>query len=298
MRFKKIIPALFVTILPWMGMQAGGYIYMSGALGYAAHFDEIDQSKPAFGLGGAYGLGFEIHSGHFLGDIGLEAQYAYTTNKIENQEVTFRMNDTEGDAFTYIGRFSDRKDRSHEVNLKIPLMLGAQFGKFYFLAGGRVGLNVLGKGKSTADLYSMGDYDRFIDPFERMPNHGYSGQSLTSKSDLSYNLSAAVCAEIGLELGETRSHTGFSLIHKNRTTRYRVGLFAEYGVLNVHNNEVKGNMTDVTVSEYMRAQLNHVYLSTEAYKKSVVPFFAGVRFTMLFQLKERRRCVVCDLKEM
>ena len=254
----------------------------------------------SLGVGGAVGASYELQHGHLLFQAGLGIAPLYTVFKPETNDVTlYDQTDYEGEAFNYVYGISDRKDSYLNMNLQVPIMIGAQVNRFYFLVGAKVGILMNLQAKSSASVTTTGVYDNYAGTFHDMPEYYFvNDQSLSTSRTTNFGLDLALSGEIGLRLGNLGGETGFN--RDRRTTRYRLGLFADYGLTNVYKSSNVEPL--VTPSSYLtngniNDMLNGVAMRDIASSNRVDKLnnlFVGVRFTVLFQLPEPRHCVMCD----
>lgn len=292
---KKPIIVLSVILCSIISASAQNKHFISiwGAGGYAAMLDNVEETNPALGGGGSVGFGYELQRRNFIFNVGVEGNYEKTVNDIKNTTTNIDMVDTEGDPFVYNCLFNNRKDANQLANVNVPVMVGAQFGKFYFLVGGKVGFNLYGKGEAASDMTATGTYPQFIGVFENMPNHSFTSSYYSSQSGVSFKPNAAASCELGFRLGGHSNETGFDV--PKHKTQYRLGVFADYGITNMHKNVSNGDLlTCAPGTTGLDITLNNVYISNLAMDKKINNLFVGVKFTILFKLPEPGMCVICS----
>ena len=253
-----------------------------GMGGYSSLFENADNVASKGRLGGGLGIGYEWNRERFLLQTGVDFSCIGSNWRMESFVHEVPMVDSEGDAFT--GRF--HFNENHNVNtlgyLNIPLLVGGQFGRFYFLAGGKVGLNVFGTSKVENVVNATALYDEFIGEFEDMPNHGLTEQTVKADYAVQMGLNVAVSAELGW--------TWLPAPEKKSQWIYRLGLVADYGVLNVHPGGASEEMVLALSDAPYRPVLNSLARTAEFSGTAVHPFFVGVKFTVLFNFKHRWDC--------
>ena len=99
--------------------------------------------------------------------------YDLNANRLDEHDEVLLMRDTEGDIFNMHVHVDKSRDLAHMVNLNIPLLVGGEWGRFYFLVGPKVSLNLYGSTSSVAQITTYGEYDRYYDDFYDMPNHQF-----------------------------------------------------------------------------------------------------------------------------
>lgn len=258
-------------------------------------------------LGGAGSVGFvyDLQAGHFLFDLGVCITGGQTTFNVPDWSYTFTdQTDSEGDMFDYVCSVNKRTDAYSNIAVKVPLLLGGQWGRFYALAGVKVGVNAFTKANMTAALSAYGQYFQYVngqkvymfDRFFDEPPYTdafFANRKLTGSEKTSFNVNLDASVEIGARLGFMTDHTGFD-VPKSKV-QYRLAVFADYGVLDLHKAQT-GNAVDVNsqnVGGSENALQMHNILSTENVASTVNNLLVGIKFTVLFELPQTKGCVIC-----
>ncbi len=258
-------------------------------------------------LGGAGSVGFvyDLQAGHFLLDCGVGVTGGQTTFKVPDWSYTFAdQTDSEGDMFDYVCSVNKRTDAYSNIALKVPLLLGGQYKRFYALAGVKFGFNAFTQTGMTANLSAYGQYFQYVngqkvymfDRFFDTPPYTdefFANRELKSSEKTSFNVNLDVSVEIGARLGFMTDHTGFD-VPKSKV-QYRLAVFADYGVLDLHKAQgysaVDVNSQNVGGSE--NALQMHNILSTENVASAVNNLLVGIKFTVLFELPQTKGCIIC-----
>ena len=279
------------------------------------------QSKYGTSFGAAGGLGFvyEMQVGptygqtRFLFDVGVGADYGMTSfMQGTNAKVTLEnQQDLQGDGFDYIYEIRDRKDQYTNLALRVPIMFGVQHKQFYMLAGVKIGANLMVNANTTANIKTYGNYHHF-DPFYNMPEYQFFDQVPLEKKQKAGSvelINMDVSFEIGGRIGYLTDAVGYDV--PKRKIEYRLAAFVDYGVLDFHNAGVNDffsapdyydavsaykttTMIDnLTVNDIMSTQSLDENNNVVPFAKSVNNFMVGLKFTVLFQLPEAGRCVIC-----
>jgi hypothetical protein len=286
-------------------------------VGASAQFGEWSlmpsQSKYATSLGMAGGLGvhYELqanngfHPEQFLFNIGLTVTGGKTTfNRKSNYLVIHPSYDLQEDLFDYVYDVRDRTDGYTTMALQLPVMVGMQYGRFYFLGGLKLYANMMTRAYSTATLTTYGRYMEWGE-FRHMPEYQFFDDvpfKANIKTNLNIDLDASL--EIGARLGIINYAEGFDV--PKRTVEYRIAVFADYGLLDVHSDRKK-NVFDVPDYDTNPASPTYIYnkrtmidllamndiMSTKGFARRVNNLVVGVKFTVLFQLPKRHDCVIC-----
>ena len=283
---------------------------------------------PSFGVAGGGGFVYELQSRSnyspvdFLFDVGVGVTGGMTafTQSTEATAILKDQLDLDGELFDYVYDLRNRHDQYRDVALQIPLMVGIQYGKFYAMVGAKIYSHIYTKSRSTGVLSTYGKYDDF-DDFRDMPEYQFfsdiqlprAGQP-SPKTSLKLDIDASL--EIGGRLGAVSDGTGFDV--PKRTVEYRLAGFVDYGLLDVHYSLDKpqlgtlddngavvpleknlGYNVDNTYPVYnTESMINNLVLtdimSTTAFASKVNNLVVGLKFTILFQIPEPKRCVICN----
>ena len=231
------------------------YFNLGFRLGYAAMMDKINgsylgagtlnQSNALQQLKGGPGAGLDItynlEYGHFLFETGLDFRYLNSTSAYGFQAI---RNDLTYPGTTYAYWFDNVREMRNMMEFGIPVMLGAQFNRFYFLVGAKVhyGLPVNYSQKGKYDI--VVNDPSLLEPYG-MGIHELNGETRQKMAFKQPDVSVA--AEIGIDLDDwlqaqpdpkakkAKVKPGQRLPFGREHIHYRVGLFAEYGVLNTNN---------------------------------------------------------------
>ena len=316
--------------------------------GLAQTVDDMRQTQSRISGGGEIGVAYQYQHGHLLLHTGLNYTLQCPVQSVDSQWLSHSMIDTRGVAVTYRGLLANRADQLFLHQLSIPFMIGGSWSGVYLLAGLKFSVALAAQARETAGLRTAGDYNgRYYEWFEDMPNHGYhdfepvsSCQNLplsTSASANSFSNSAAAnslsstlgaLSRFDLRLAAELGYTFRLNIHPShynpRMNPYsafapapllRVGVFAEYGVINMisgssslsssaplpsspsrgeelrsigcpadirRTNQEGHPRTTADWSQYLSVSMNHIYASDEAAKARANMLFFGVRLTLLF----------------
>lgn len=252
----------------------------------AWQLDKINITTAKLGGGGSIGLVYQFQKNHFTIETGVSGSFSHNRVGVQDSLLSFPMIDTKGQAFIYNGYLKDRVDISNNLSLSVPLMIGMEHDYFYALVGAKLNLHLLSKTNQQALLSTTGDYDIYYDPLVNMPNHGFHdfAQEQT-KGSMNYQmLDVRLAVEVGALLSPFK-----------HSSKYRIGLFAEYGVLNSRSRTQNGTLLMPDLSEYMHISMDHIYSTPYQTSSPVNNITCGIRFTALFTVRARQsyvcRCV-------
>ncbi|MCL2329585.1 MAG: OmpA family protein [Bacteroidetes bacterium] len=310
----------------------GGWLFT----GYSAMFHDIDNTSVIGGGGVGIGGGYQLRKGAFLFKTGVEFEFINSATNVTGLDGQVLILDTEGDEGMFHYQFHKFRDKQNYGIVNLPILFGAQFPAFgtnlYFLAGGKVGAAVLGTYGSSGSMKTWGVYHRFIGEnndgvFINMPNHyfhekhKFRGNSGSSDLGFSGILNAMASLEVGIELNpyiftkakqETEKQVDRAAARgargarpqpefKREEPRVRVALFADYGLMNINNNPLKGGDILIRPSVGQEHQwfapngvikknlpTENLLATTNAFQngkpKSVNPFIIGIKGTILFDV--------------
>ncbi|MBO7458030.1 MAG: hypothetical protein J6T80_02080 [Paludibacteraceae bacterium] len=280
---------------------------------------------PSFGVAGGLGFLYELQAGptygqtRFLFDVGVGAQGGLTSFIQGSNLSTVLSNqlDLDGQSFDYVYELKDRHDKYSNIAVQVPLMVGVQHRKFYALAGAKITANVFTKSHTTATLTTYGRYEDF-DDFRDMPEYQFfTGRPLESGVKTSFKLDVDLSAEIGGRFGVVTDAVGYDV--PKRKIEYRLAGFFDYGLLDIHYQRdqlalgtrnpsnpdqilpIDGNLRyneGVTAPVYNTTSMvdnvvvNDI-MSSSGFAKAVNSLVIGLKFTVLFQLPEQGKCVLC-----
>ena len=203
--------------------------------------DDMPQTKARLSGGGEIGVAYQYQHGHLLLHMGLSYTLQCPVQSVDSQWLNQNMIDTRGVAVTYRGLLANRTDQLFLHQLSLPFMVGGSWSGFYLLAGLKFSVAMAAQARETAALRTAGDYNgRYYEWFEDMPNHGYHDfEPVRSNQPLMLNrFDLRLAAELGytFRLNIRSSHYN-PLMNPHSAFApaplLRVGLFAEYGVINM-----------------------------------------------------------------
>lgn len=280
------VAVLTLTLLIWSPARAqvNNYLMAWGAVGYSSFIHNVPYTTPLGGGGGLLGFGYELNYKKFIMNFGAEFDFKNSTTLRNKFQMDVDMHDTEGEEFVFTYHVTKFRDHYNVGYVNVPLCFGARGQRFYFLAGAKVGFNLFAFASTRANIHTTGTYPWSIVPFENMPDHFWTDKKLaTTGQKFNMNMNVVGTAEFGWN---------FYPAKKKAKHYYRIGIFADYGVLNVHINDDRGNVVGIPPAgkNPLDLQLNSLFTSNQCIDKDVNPLLVGVKFTILLQVGEHHPC--------
>lgn len=284
--------------------EAISYFNLGLRLGYAAMMDKLNgaymgagtlnQSNALQQLIGGPGAGldftYNLEYGHFLFEVGLDARFLNSTSAYGFQATRTDM--TYGSTYTYM--FDNMREMRNMLQVGVPLMFGAQFNRFYFLVGAKAHYSLMGM-YSQKGLYDITVNDPALVAPYGMGIHELNGA--TKQAIVFKQPEVSVAAEIGIDLDEwlqkqpdpkakkAKVKPGQRLPFGREHIHYRVGLFAEYGVLNT-NNTPKTNPVEFATND-VKVQNTNTFLAWGGDTK-LNNLLVGAKFTIQFEVPGKK----------
>lgn len=284
----------------WAGMMDGLKAYNTSV--NATNLDTYNVSDKSLfgGPGVGLGFGYELQAGHFLFDVGLEAEWLRSTSKYGftvNRDMTSPYN------MTYIYRFYDWREARNGVYAGVPIMLGAQFNNFYFLVGAKAGYGIFANYSNYGD-YDVTAYDPALAGEIGGTNHGlglhhvdkgnpaYKGKLALKQPDIRAMLELGLDLDPWLQAPVDRRRNNNRGGQRGRRPKYepftrhdvhyRVSLFAEYGFMNVNGSAASQPLVYADSRSVEPSGSNSVLSDNKLNN-----LFAGVKFTVQFEVGKK-----------
>ncbi len=222
------------------------YIDVYGGGGYSALLHGIEGSSVPGGGAGMLGVGYFMkHKSNFNFRAGLEFMYLNSTTRLDDFDYSgkyiYKDQQVQQDMM-YVLSSAKYREAQNRMSLNIPIMFGAEFNQFYFLAGAKAGLGLLGNYSMKSDVTTYLVDPTLIDNLENMPTHNLNTQEAKYGSKLKFGLDVALSLEAGICLDEyfPASALEYGAGKEKRKLSYRVGAFVDYGLMNINKNSPNG----------------------------------------------------------
>lgn len=288
---KQLVPLLLAVILSVWGIEPAAsqqslnpnsfLVWGSGGYSRIDNDATVSQAKGKAGM--AIGAGYELHFNNFLIQTGVELSHYTSKMSLRDTALVVPMIDTEGTHFNGNFTFQNTEDAQQITNVGIPLMLGYESPKgFYIAMGGKAMLNISGRSKTTTYVTSTASYNDVIGDnndgiFSDMPNHGLTMEPRTVKSSIQLNTIFAGSAEIGYTFGKNTED--FAIKNK---PKIRLSMVCDYGFASVAEKDKVANIfvNASNTGEYSPAIRG--YLLNDLKSSQVNILYIGLKVTVLF----------------
>lgn len=302
--------------------EVNNYVGAYGFLGEWSLLPSKSDYRPSAGVAGGAGFLYELQAGktysqtRFLFDAGVGlwggmTAYSQSTNSVVE---LLNQTDLQGDSFDYIYEVRNRQDRYNSFAAQVPLMIGVQHKKFYMLAGVKLNAHMFTRAYTTADITTYGRYSDIPD-LRNMPDYQFFNDiPLNGSAKTTFSIDADVSFEIGGRLGWITDAVGYDI--PKRTMECRLAAFVDYGLTDLHTPGTKVGFTAPSVYDCNPGSPAYVYQTTSMidnlqvndimstakpdasgaltpFAKSVNNLMVGLKFTILFQLPNEQKCVIC-----
>lgn len=230
------------------------FFSLNGGLGFTTSF-RTQSALNVNCLGGMtdnVGIGYQLHHNHFTFGVGLEYD-----NSI------FGYSSGEDISFALVTVPKGTTEVLHDMRLNIPVMLGGEFGKFYFKAGVAPSISLYGRGSVLGPALNDHSVVWDAEDIERVP--------------YTRDLQLLGRVEIGGSFG---NFVAFDNPLQPRA-RFYLGAYLDFGFLNDNVKEHKGSYIQ---NAYAASSSVPYIVSNESRNDKAMPFSIGLRFTCLFNL--------------
>ena len=318
-----LVLLLAVLFSGTMNAKVNNYVGAYGFLGEWTLRPVESDYKPSLGVAGGAGFLYEIQAGkayrptRFLFNVGVGAWGGMTSFAQGSDMLDSLPNqyDLQGDRFDYMYEIKDRHDQYKNVSIQVPIMLGFRHNRFYMLAGAKLNTAIFTKAYTTANVTTFGRYADIPDLRNQPDYQFFNDVKLKGSARTGFKLDVNVSLEIGGRLGFVTDASGYDV--PKQKVECRLAGFIDYGITDIHTSGSNSGFvlpksydTDPSSPTYVyqntsmvdRLGVNDIMsTSNKNAEGNVVPFaksvnnlMVGVKFTILFQLPEEQKCVLCQ----
>ena len=292
-----------------------------GMAGYSAMFQNIREAddgtgfsaKTLGGFGGGAGLGYQLRYNNFLFNTGVEFEMYNSDTKLYSPSVsddllarTYSVDEYPTMSYDYRFKMNDKWSGGF---VQIPLLFGGEWGRWYFLAGPKVGIGVLGKSKVSSVLSTgLSDVELPDKIFDIGSHSVVTDKDMgVSASTLKYNVNLGLAAEAGIYLDEWLQPKPKKTKERGKQKqednffshlRYRLGVYADYGLLSVQSgkNQADGAIDIPPVlpgnPDPLDFSVTSALSTTYAAGARVNPFLVGVKLAIFYQFPKKQEKLI------
>lgn len=270
------------NIYVWGGGGYSGLVNNSQSFTNGINYTGDVSSKFIGGGGGLIGLGYEYNYKRFVLSVGPEFRLFSSRDTMmfssPYQVTGLEYNQTK----EYL--LSHMQENQLVGQVMLPIFAGMQFNKLYWKAGVKVGYTVMGRYTQNGHVEpSIIDPDAYAN-WSNIPGHyNTMPEDLLHKGQNAFGLDVAVSAEIGVRLDQLLGEEWrLRNEERERPMRMRIGVFADYGVL---------NMSVRTDNAFAQCDANSI--QTQSYHASewgskLNSLLVGVKFTWMLQMNKEK----------
>lgn len=298
---------IIVCALVWsMGMSAFTaltpetyhFVSLHGDAGYSALLHTVSGMRPSAGVNTNLGVDYRLFHNNFIFSAGLEGMYELNINSMDELDVEIPMLDTEGQLFDMHVHVDKSRDLAHMLNLNIPLLFGGEWGRFYFMVGPKISLNLYGAASSRAEVTTYGEYDKYYDDFYDMPNHQFASDQYMGSATLpmKWNFNIMAHLEIGGRVGHMFKYKQFRL-NPDKIRMY-LAAYADFGLLDVHVASGGAPLfeyrdTDKGVQFYVQPFMKSNIADNAVFRNLNI----GIKYTIAFEMPKKGKSYIYDYKK-
>ena len=271
------------------------YLTIEGGIGYSALMHQTPNA-PWKGLVGAeLQIGYEWKYKSFLLHTGLELSSLNNINAVNDfsQQWQGTYSDPLGTtaAITENYAFSDYRETQLLGQLNIPVMAGARFNNFYFLAGAKLGVPLWHTATARTALVTTARFDDLIGEMAEVKNHNLYTATEKQSFPFAAKFNPQLSAEIGYYVYEslpkaTKGKTKGKQQKKGALpVACRVSVFADYGLISCVNTQSQyAAVSDPAALNWSRQFALQPVFSTTASK--VNSLLVGAKASVMLQVSK------------
>lgn len=273
--------------------------YVNGA--YSTIFNTIPTTtNTPGGYGTGIGVVYEFQHAAFMMQVGAGIQWQSVTHHV-GDTLFYKYNVTDPryprETYDLKYQFAQRTDQTRNLTLQVPLLFGGTFSGGYCLAGIKLNYAFMGNTAINAIGTTTAISDRFEGEWGEMDNNGFRKDVPIERKDvrLNWKFDVLASAEIGYEFSSHANNKGYR-IQKDHDIRFRIGAFADYGLLNSMpeaSDRSLYHIPDNALYDFPEYELNHVFTTDLSNGQRAHNFFVGIRFTILYCFQTKEECLLC-----
>ncbi len=292
------------------------FISIDGSFGYASLTNDSPDLKAGQGMATNIGVGYRFFYNTFLLSTGVEGYYLLNTQSMYDVKAQSSFNiypfpspkEKDPLAVTLYLNTTDGSDICHSINLNIPILLGMEYKRFYFLVGPKFSVNFWGQAKTQATVTASGDFSsQFIMPqgmVNDITTRNFGPRYVESGGAIKWDWDVIAHVEVGGRFVRELLFQSGADIPKPRQ-RYYLALYIDYGIKNIHTSEKNSlgprlksmwdevDLTTVDPNSVEPYTLTPAVMSNELGSAKIHQFSIGIKATVLIELPQKKACVIC-----
>ncbi len=280
---------LLVTLSSSIMAQQRRVKLVNNYIGFTAGVDYVfnpDGRKNAPGLGGVNGdlnFVYQLQHKHFLFLMGAGGNiYANHVQVPHFQQGWEQITDTDGDRCNLYFDFNENISRTREFAVSAPILMGAQWGGIYFMAGVKMRIKVWSETINSSTYSLSAQYPFYNSLLHDMPEH-YLISNIESKNtekNTTMRFLGAVTGEVGVDIGHYLGNRDI----------IKLGVYVDYtpsfhkaSEIPFVSNEYIGTSTEAM---YRSEQIPSQWLHYEQDHSILSQIGVGLKLTVLFKMKQ------------
>jgi len=226
-----ILPLLFLSLgvqaqyYNTMSSRCRHYINLSVGAGVAENLSFNNYVTNRVGGNGQFAFTYEIQKKLFFFNFGVGVDYMLTSQGISHFVDQYNRVDKEGDEILYRYVYDNYKEHQHILTGTFPIQFGFNLGQYVYLAvGAKVSAPFFTQYTTKTDMYTEGEYIRFIQPISRnVPAYGFYATD-------TYKYKGIINPLGSINVAPTFEIGGRIPLDAKKKIDCRVGLYAEYAI--------------------------------------------------------------------
>lgn len=221
-----------------------------GGAMYSNFLHDVENSKTPGGGGAMVGVQYMLKK-HKPGDmyakkmftfsVGFEPMFINSSTKLNDFDYFGPMtyqDDEHSLVMDYTLAFSKYTEKHNQFRVNVPIQFGGQFSRYYFGLGAKAGVGLIGTYSTRADVNISAVDPELIDVIDRVPDHNLDYVKAKGKGKVNFDLDVTVSAEFGIVMDEWMPAAAMLIGDKKKQIpmSYRLGVFLDYGVMNLNPN--------------------------------------------------------------
>lgn len=235
-----------------------------GGAMYSNFLHKVENSKTPGGGGAMVGVQYMLKK-HKPGDmyarkmftfsVGVEPMFINSTTKLNDFDYSGTysyQDDVRSLMMDYNIAFSKYKEQQNQFRVNVPIMFGGQISRYYFEVGAKAGIGLVNTYSTKFDMTMTAIDPELVDEIGRVPDHNLDNLKVKNKGKINMGLDVTVSAEFGVVMDEWMPAAAMMIGNKKKQIpmSYRLGLFLDYGVMNLNAGSTNPKTNPLLVFKY------------------------------------------------